>query len=93
MTHIDYITKHLLFVWVQQWTNNFRMWADLITGNYEGYTLSEEEDPYQECYEWFWLSINLDETCSKEFIEELIRRSKEPVYPFNPFDDDHETLS
>jgi len=47
------------------------MWRDLISGNYEGYALLEEDDPYEECYQWFWTSINLDETYPKEFLEYL----------------------
>lgn len=47
------------------------MWADLMTNNYEGYALLEEDDPEQECYEWFWASINIDETLPKEFLEHL----------------------
>ena len=71
MTHFDYITKHLLPAWVQQWTFNFRMWADLMTGNYERYALFEEDNAYQECYDWFWTCINLDDTLSKEYLETL----------------------
>ena len=74
MTHFDYITEHLFPSWAQQWACNFRMWADLMTNNYEGYALLEEDDPEQECYEWFWASINIDETLPKEFLEELYRR-------------------
>ena len=71
MTHFTYITDHLLRAWVQSWTYNFRIWADLMTNNYEGYALLEEDDPYQECYEWFWASINIDDTFPKEFLEHL----------------------
>lgn len=71
MTHFDYITKHLFHSWRQTWTYNFKMWADLMTNNYGGYALLEEDDPYQECYEWFWASINMDETPSKKFLEYL----------------------
>ena len=71
MTHLKYITDHLLPSWVQSWTCNFRMWADLMTNNYEGYALLEEDDPEQECYEWFWASINMDDTLPKEFLESL----------------------
>ena len=71
MTHYEYITQHLLRAWVQQWTCNFRIWADLMTGNYDGYALLEEDDPYQECYEWFWASISIDDTLPKEFLEHL----------------------
>ena len=71
MTHFEYITKHLLPSWVHQWSCNFRIWADLMTNNYDGYALLEEDDPYQECYGWFWASINLDETYPKEFLDHL----------------------
>jgi len=63
------------------------MWRDLISGNYEGYALLKEDDAYQECYEWFWASINMDECLSKEFIEYLLElcdridRGEEKVYP------------
>ena len=42
-----------------------------MTNNYEGYALLEEDDPEQECYEWFWASINIDDTLPKEFLEHL----------------------
>ena len=71
MTHLEYIKQHLLPSWVQQWTCNFRVWADLMTNNYEVYTNPWSESPERECYEWFWASINLDETLPKEFLEEL----------------------
>jgi hypothetical protein len=44
---------------------------------------------YEECYNWFWTSINLDETYSKEFLEYLqqlmrdIDSGKEKVYPMD----------
>ena len=65
------------------------MWRDLISGNYEGYALLEEDDPYEECYQWFWTSINLDETYPKEFLEYLqqlvddIDTGKVKTYPMN----------
>ena len=74
MTHFTYITKHLLPSWVQQWTYNFGIWVDLMTNNYEAYANPWCESPERECYEWFWASINIDETLPKEFLEELYRR-------------------
>ena len=74
MTHLEYITKHLLPSWVQQWTFNFKHWDDLMTNNYEAYANPYGESPERECYEWFWASINMDETLSKEFLEELYQR-------------------
>jgi hypothetical protein len=72
--------------WREMW-NNFKMWRDLLSNNYENYALLPEDNPYEECYNWFWTSINLDETLSKEFLEYLqqlmrdIDSGKEKVYP------------
>jgi hypothetical protein len=71
MTHFTYITNHLLRSWVHSWTNNFGMWADLMTNRYDGYAVLEGDDPERECYEWFWASINMDDTLPKDFLEHL----------------------
>ncbi len=74
--------------WREMW-NNFKMWRDLISGNYENYALLKDDDPYQECYEWFWASINMDETYPKEFLEYLmqmvddIETGKEKLIPLD----------
>ena len=65
------------------------MWRDLISGNYENYALLKDDDPYQECYDWFWASINMDETYPKEFLEYLmemvdrIDRGEEKLIPLD----------
>ena len=74
MTHFTYITDHLLRAWVQTWSCNFQVWADLMTNNYEVYTNPYSESPERECYEWFWAFINMDDTLPKEFLEELYQR-------------------
>ena len=71
MTWTQYIFTHLIPTWFSSFNDNFRMWRDLMTGNYENYALLKDDDPFQECYEWFWTSINLDETYPKEFLEYL----------------------
>ena len=71
MTHFTYITNHLLPSWVQQWSYNFRIWADLMTNNYEAYANPYGESPEEECYEWFWASINIDDTLPKESLEKF----------------------
>jgi hypothetical protein len=69
--------------------NNFRMWRDLLSGNYADYAVLSRDDPYQECYNWFWTSINLDETYPKEFLEYLnqlmddIDTGKEKLIPLD----------
>ena len=42
-----------------------------MTENYDNYTVYEEDNPSQECYDWFWAFINLDDTLSKEYLETL----------------------
>lgn len=71
MTWTQYIFQHLIPTGLRSFRDNFRMWRDLISSNYEGYALLEDDDPYEQCYEWFWTSINLDETYPKEFLEHL----------------------
>jgi len=71
MTWTQYIFQHLIPTWFKSFGDNFRMWADLMTDNFENYALLKDDDPFQECYEWFWTSINLDETYPKEFLEYL----------------------
>ena len=48
-----------------------------MTNNYETYANPYGESPERECYEWFWASINLDETLPKEFLEELYQRMED----------------
>jgi len=71
MTQTEYIFTHLIPTGFRSFRDNFRMWRDLITSNYQDYALLEDDDPYEQCYEWFWTSINLDETYPKEFLENL----------------------
>ena len=71
MTHFSYITNHLLPAWIWQWNYNFRVWSDLMTNNYEVYNNPYCESPEKECYEWFWASINMDDTMTKKSIENL----------------------
>ena len=71
MTWAEYIFTHLIPSWFQTIGGNFRIWRDLVTGNYKDYALMWYDDPYEECYSWFWTSINLDETYPKEFLEYL----------------------
>ena len=88
MTWVEYIFTHLIPTWFQSFNDNFRMWRDLMTDNFEGYALLKDDDPFQECYDWFWSSINMDETYPKEFLEYLsqlaydVETGKERVIPF-----------
>ena len=75
LSWFNYIFTHLIPTWFQSFNDNFVMWRDLVTGNYSKYTLLKNDDPFQECYNWFWTSINLDETYPKEFLEYLMEMS------------------
>ena len=86
---IEYYFGHCFRTgWREIW-NNFKMWRDLINGNYENYALLKDDDPYQECYDWFWYGINADETYPKEFLEYLqelcdkIDRGEEKLIPMD----------
>jgi hypothetical protein len=71
MTWTNYIFRHLIPAWFYSFQRNFYMWSDLMAGNYEGYAIFPGDDPYTECYEWFWASISMNETYPKEFLDEL----------------------
>jgi len=67
----------------------FRIWRDLMTDNYKDYALLEEDDPFTECYEWFWVALGEDEVYEKEFLEYLMKLAddvetgKEKVVPLD----------
>jgi len=67
----------------------FDIWADLMTSNYDGYTVLDYDDPYTECREWFWQTLGEDDVYSKEFLEYLtqmvddIETRKVKTYPID----------
>ena len=78
--------------WMTGWQSmrmTFRIWADLMTSNYDGYALLKEDDPESECIDWFWASLNEDDVYPKEFLEYLqqlvddIETGKEEVIPLD----------
>lgn len=78
--------------WMTGWQSihgAFRIWRDLMTDNYKDYALLEKDDPFTECYEWFWVALGEDEVYPKEFLEYLIKLAddvetgKEKVYPLD----------
>ena len=77
MSWMEYIFTHLIPTWFHSFNANFVMWRDLVTGDYEKYTLLRDDEPFQECYDWFWGSINLDETYPKEFLEYLMEMAED----------------
>lgn len=73
MNWFEYWMGHCWMTGWQSIRSAYKIWGDLLTGNYEGYALLKEDDPYTECYEWFWATLNEDETLPKEFLEYLMQ--------------------
>jgi hypothetical protein len=78
--------------WMTGWQSirgAFRIWADLMGSNYKDYALLKNDDPEQECLEWFWVSLGEDECYPKEFLEYLqqmvddIETGKEELIPLD----------
>jgi hypothetical protein len=78
--------------WMTGWQSmsmTFKIWSDLMTSNYKGYALLEEDDPEYECLDWFWASLNEDDVYPKEFLEYLmqladdVETGKEKVIPLD----------
>jgi hypothetical protein len=63
--------------WMTGWQSigdTFRIWADLMSSNYENYALPRTaEDPEAECLDWFWASLNEDDVYDKDFLEYLMK--------------------
>jgi len=78
--------------WMTGWQSihgAFRIWRDLMTDNFKDYTLLHTDDPFTECYEWFWVSLREDECYPKFFLEDLmemcdrIDRGEEKLIPLD----------
>jgi hypothetical protein len=78
--------------WMTGWQSihgAFRIWRDLMTDNFKDYTLLHTDDPFTECYEWFWVSLGEDECYPKFFLEDLmemcdrIDRGEEKLIPLD----------
>lgn len=87
MNWFDYYINHCWFTGWQNIRGSFRIWCDLMTGNYKDYALMWYDDPYEECVSWFWSQLGEDDTLPKEFLEHLmqlaedVRTGKEKVIP------------
>ena len=77
MTWAEYIFTYLIPTWFQSFAGCFRIWCDLMTGNYVDYALMWYDDPYEECYEWFWSELNDDPTLPKHFLEHIRKLAKQ----------------
>ena len=83
----EYWIEHCWMTGWQSINGAFRIWCDLMTDNFNDYTLLHEDDPFTECYEWFWVSLGEDNVYPKEFLEHLqqmcdrIDRGEEKLIP------------
>ena len=92
MNWFDYYIGHCWMTGWQSIRGAFRIWSDLMMGNYKDYTLMWYDDPYEECYNWFWSSLGEDDTYPKEFLEHLqqmaedVLSGKVKTYPIEDID-------
>ena len=77
MNWFDYWIGHCWMTGWQSIRGSYRIWADLMGGNYKDYALMWYDDPFTECLSWFWGSLGEDEVYSKEFLEYLIQMAED----------------
>ena len=91
-TKLNWFEYWIGHCWMTGWQSiamTFRIWANLMTSDYDGYALLKDDDPETECIEWFWVSLNEDDVYPKEFLEYLmqmvddIETGKEKVVPLD----------
>lgn len=89
MTWIEYYVMHVFPTGWQTIASAFRIWCDLMTDNYANYTLLKDDDPFEECYTWFWGTLGEDDVYPKEFLEDLyeladrVDRGEEKLIPMD----------
>ena len=77
---LNWFEYYIGHCWMTGWKNiggTFRIWSDLMRGNYKDYALMFYDDPYEECYGWFWQSLGEDDTLPKEFLENLYQMAED----------------
>jgi hypothetical protein len=68
----EYWVSHCWMTGWQSIRGAFRIWSDLMTDNFTDYALPRTvEDPFEECRDWFWVSLGEDNVYPKEFLEYL----------------------
>mgnify|MGYP003342308064 FL=1 len=73
---LNWFEYYIQHCWMTGWQNisgSFRIWADLMRGNYKDYALMFYDDPYEECVDWFWQCLGDDDTYPKKFLEHLMQ--------------------
>lgn len=91
-TKLNWFEYWIGHCWMTGWQSihgAFKIWRDLMTDNFKDYTLLHTDDPFTECYEWFWVSLGEDECYPKFFLEDLmemcdrIERGEEKLIPMD----------
>jgi hypothetical protein len=88
MSWVEYYITHVFPTGWNTIAAAFRIWSDLMTNNYKDYSLLKDDDPFEECREWFWATLGEDDVYPKFFLEELmqladdVKTGKEKVVPF-----------
>jgi hypothetical protein len=77
MNWFEYLVGHCWMTGWQSIRGSYRIWKDLLTGNYKDYALMWYDDPFTECYEWFWGSLGEDDTLPKHFLEYLTQLAED----------------
>jgi hypothetical protein len=89
MTWFEYFIYHWIPVGLGSIVSNFRIWLDLMTGNYAKYALFDTENAEEECKDWFWEYLGTDETLPKCFVDYLkdlsrkLERGEVEFFPIN----------
>jgi hypothetical protein len=73
MTNFEYYITHVFPTGWNTIVSAFRIWKDLMTDNFEGYALLKDDNPFEECYAWFWATLGEDDVYPKEFLEHLMQ--------------------
>jgi hypothetical protein len=73
MSWVEYYITHVFPTGWNTIAAAFRIWKDLMTNNYKDYSLLKNDDPFEECREWFWATLGEDDVYPKFFLEELMQ--------------------
>ena len=71
MNIIEYYVAHAIPTGWQTIEGAFVAWRDLLTGNWAHYAVLGDDDPYEECRDWFWQLLGEDNVYPKAFVEDL----------------------
>ncbi len=77
MSWVEYYITHVFPTGWNTIAAAFRIWSDLMTNNYKDYSLLKNDDPFEECREWFWATLGENDVYPKFFLEELMQMAED----------------